>query len=95
MLKNDRETYDKFFKAFGLQLKYGLYSGYGQNKELLQDLVLFYSSSEKKLVSLEEYVSRMKEDQKYIYYVCGESVSRIDHLPQIELLKDKGYESST
>ena len=92
MLKNDRETYDKFFKAFGLQLKYGLYSGYGQNKELLQDLVLFYSSSEKKLVSLEEYVSRMKEDQKYIYYVCGESVSRIDHLPQIELLKDKGYE---
>ena len=92
MLKNDRETYDKFFKAFGLQLKYGLYSGYGQNKELLQDLVLFYSSSEKKLVSLEEYVSRMKEDQKYIYYVCGESVNRIDHLPQIELLKDKGYE---
>ena len=92
MLKNDRETYDKFFKAFGLQLKYGLYSGYGQNKELLQDLVLFYSSSEKKLVSLEEYVSRMKGDQKYIYYVCGESVSRIDHLPQIELLKDKGYE---
>ncbi len=92
MLKNDRETYDKFFKAFGLQLKYGLYSGYGQNKELLQDLVLFYSSSEKKLVSLEEYVSRMKGDQKYIYYVCGESVNRIDHLPQIELLKDKGYE---
>ena len=92
MLKNDRETYDKFFKAFGLQLKYGLYSGYGQNKELLQDLVLFYSSSEKKLVSLEEYVSRMKEDQKYIYYVCGESVNRIDPLPQIELLKDKGYE---
>ena len=92
MLTNDREKYEAFFKNFGLQLKYGIYSDYGAHKELLQDLLLFYSSSEKKMVTLEEYVSRMKEDQKYIYYACGETTDRIDRLPQTELLKDKGYE---
>lgn len=92
MLKNDREKYEEFFKNFGLQLKYGAYNGFGANKELLQDLLLFYSSSEQKLVTLEEYVSRMKEDQKYIYYAGGESREQIEKLPQTELVKDKGYE---
>ena len=92
MLLNDREKYEAFFKNFGLQLKYGVYSDYGAHKELLQDLLLFYSSSEKKMVTLEEYVSRMKEGQKYIYYACGETTDRIDRLPQTELLKDKEYE---
>ena len=92
MLKNDREKYEEFFKNFGLQLKYGVYNGFGANKELLQDLLLFYSSSEQKLVTLEEYVSRMKEDQKYIYYAGGESREQIEKLPQTELVKDKGYE---
>ena len=92
MLKNDREKYEEFFKNFGLQLKYGVYNGFGANKELLQDLLLFYSSSEQKLVTLEEYVSRMKEDQKYIYYAGGESREQIERQPQTELVKDKGYE---
>ncbi len=92
MLKNDREKYEQFFKAFGLQLKYGVYSDYGQHKDLLQDLLLFYSSSEKKLVTLKEYTERMKEDQKFIYYAAGESVAKIDMLPQTEAVKDKGYE---
>ncbi|QNO16550.1 molecular chaperone HtpG [Alkalicella caledoniensis] len=92
MLKNDRENYEKFFESFGRQLKYGVYSDFGQHKETLQDLLLFYSSSEEKVVSLAEYVERMKEDQKYIYYAAGESVARIDKMPQTELLKDKGYE---
>ena len=92
MLNRDREKYEKFFKNFGLQLKYGVYADYGVHKDLLQDLLLFYSSSEKKLVTLKEYVSRMKEDQKYIYYACGETVERIDLLPQTEALKEKGYE---
>ena len=92
MLTNEREKYEEFFKNFGLQLKYGVYSDYGAHKDLLQDLLLFYSSSEKKMVTLEEYVGRMKEDQKYIYYACGETVDRIDRLPQTELLKDKGFE---
>ena len=92
MLLNDREKYEDFFKNFGLQLKYGVYSDYGAHKDLLQDLLLFYSSSEKKMATLEEYVSRMKEGQKYIYYACGETTDRIDRLPQTELLKDKGYE---
>ena len=92
MLQNDREKYETFYKSFGLTLKYGVYSGYGVNKNVLQDLLLFYSSSEKKLVTLEEYKSRMKEDQKYIYYACGESVGKIDRLPQTELLRDHGYE---
>jgi len=92
MQKNDRENYEKFFKNFGLQIKYGLYSNFGMHKELLQDLIMFHSSSENKLVTLEEYVSRMKEEQKYIYYVSGESIAKIEQLPQIELLKDKEYE---
>ena len=92
MLKNDREGYEKFFKNFGLQLKYGVYSDFGMHKDLLKDLLLFYSSSEKKMTTLEEYVSRMKEDQKYIYYACGETVERLDQLPQTELLRDKGME---
>ncbi|MGI5893261.1 MAG: molecular chaperone HtpG [Candidatus Merdivicinus sp.] len=92
MLEKDREKYETFFKAFGLTLKYGVYSDYGANKDTLQDLLLFYSSSEKKLVTLAEYKERMKEEQKYIYYACGDSVEKIDRLPQTELLKDHGYE---
>ncbi len=92
MQTNEREKYEAFYKNFGLQLKYGVYSDYGRNKETLRDLLLFYSSSEKKLVTLAEYVGRMKEEQKYIYYACGESVEKIDKLPQTELVRDKGYE---
>lgn len=92
MLENEREKYEEFYNSFGKQLKYGVYSDWGSNKELLQDLLLFYSSSEKKLVSLDEYISRMKEEQKYIYYASGDSVERIEKLPQTELLIDKGYE---
>lgn len=92
MLKNDRDKYEQFFMNFGLQLKYGTYDNYGVNKDKLKDLLLFYSSTEKKLVTLKEYVERMKEDQKVIYYACGETVDKIDMLPQVELLKDKGYE---
>ena len=92
MQKTDRDKYLEFFKNFGLQLKYGLYDGFGANKEMLQDLVMFYSSTEKALVTLSEYVSRMKADQKYIYYASGDTVDKIDKLPQTELLKDKGYE---
>ncbi|MFR5046886.1 MAG: molecular chaperone HtpG [Faecalispora sporosphaeroides] len=92
MLNNSREDYEKFFAGFGLQLKYGVYSDYGQHKELLQDLLLFYSSSEKKPVTLKEYVGRMKEDQKDIYFISGESVARIEQLPQTELLREKGLE---
>ena len=91
-LKNDREKYEEFFKNFGLQLKMGCYASYGMNKELLQDLLLFYSSTEKKLVTLDEYVSRMKEDQKVIYYAAGDTVDKIDKLPQLEALKDQGVE---
>lgn len=92
LLKNDREKYEEFFKGFGKQLKFGIYNDFGMHKETLQDLIIFYSSKEKKMVTLEEYVSRMPEEQKYIYYAAGESVDRIDKLPQIELVKDKGYE---
>jgi molecular chaperone HtpG len=92
MLKKDRGNYEKFWKAFGLQIKFGLYDGYGANKEVLQDLAMWHSSSEGGLVTLDEYVSRMKDDQKYIYYATGESVDKVDKLPQTELLKDKGYE---
>ncbi len=92
MLNNEREEYEKFFRNFGLQLKYGVYMDYGMHRELLQDLLLFYSSSEKKLVTLKEYAGRMKEDQKAIYYACGESIERIEQMPQTELLKDKGLE---
>ena len=92
MLKNDREKYEKFFKEFGIQLKFGVYSMYGLNKDLLQDLILFVSSLEEKPVTLSEYVDRMKEDQKSIYYACGETVEKIKMLPQFDAVKDKGYE---
>ena len=92
MLKNDREEYEKFFNTFGMQLKYGTYDNYGMNKDKLKDLLMFHSSAEKKLVTLDEYVSRMKEGQDTIYYASGESVDKIDMLPQVEGVKDKGYE---
>lgn len=92
MMKNDRDAYEKFFKAFSRPLKFGVYDKYGMDKDFLIDLIMFYSSAEKKNVTLSEYVDRMKEDQKEIYYACGESVEKIDRLPQTELLKDKGYE---
>ena len=92
MQQNDREKYDAFFKNFGLQLKFGVYNDYGAHKDLLKDLLEFYSSTEKKLVTLKEYVERMKEDQKFIYYAGGDTVEKIDRLPQTELVKDKGYE---
>ncbi len=92
MLKLNREDYEKFFKNFGNQLKFGIYSDYGMNKDNLQDLILFYSSTEKKPVTLSEYVGRMKEGQDKIYYAAGESVDKIDMLPQVEGVKDKGYE---
>lgn len=91
MLKNEREKYESFWKEFGVQLKFGVYSGYGVNKEKLQDLLLF-TSSQGKLVTLDEYVTAMPEEQKYIYYATGESAARIEQLPQTELIKDKGYE---
>lgn len=92
MLKDEREKYEQFYKAFGRQLKFGVYNDYGMHKDTLQDLLMFYSSTEKKLVTLDEYVSRMPEDQKYIYYASGESIERIEKLPQTELVSDKGYE---
>ena len=92
MLKDDREGYEKFWKNFGRQLKYGVAAEYGAHKELLSDLLLFYSSTEKKPVTLAEYVSRMKEDQKYIYYAAGESLDKIDKLPQTEGLRESGTE---
>lgn len=92
MMTDDRETYEKFWQAFGIQLKYGVVNDFGMHKNLLWDLLMFYSSTEKKLVSLSEYISRMPEDQKYVYYACGESVTKIDALPQTELVKDKGFE---
>ncbi len=92
MLKDDREAYDNFFKNFGMQLKFGIYNEFGMHKDVLKDLIMFYSSSEKKLVTLKEYVERMKKDQEKIFYACGETVDKIDLLPQVEGIKDKGYE---
>ncbi|MEG0410358.1 MAG: molecular chaperone HtpG [Erysipelotrichaceae bacterium] len=92
MLNNEREEYEKFWANFGLQLKYGVYNDYGMHKEVLEDLLLFHSSFEKKLVTLDEYISRMKEGQEFIYFVSGENIDKIDQLPQCELVKDKGYE---
>ena len=92
LLQDDRESYEKFFKAFGLQLKFGVYNGFGVNKETLQDLLLFYSSSEQKMVTLKEYVSRMREDQKTIYYAPGETIDKIDMLPQSQSVRAKGFE---
>jgi len=92
LLNNNREEYDKFYDSFGRQLKFGVYSDYGNNKEDLQDLLMFYSSIEKKMVTLSEYIARMPEEQKYIYYAAGESVERIEKLPQTEVVAEKGYE---
>nr|WP_276318852.1 molecular chaperone HtpG [Longirhabdus pacifica] len=92
LLKEDREKYNEFFESFGRQLKYGVYSEYGMHKEDLQDLIMFYSSTEKKMVTLAEYVERMPEEQKFIYYATGESNERIEKMPQTELVADKDYE---
>lgn len=91
MMKNEREQYEKFFKTFGAQIKYGIYESYGMNKSELQDLLVFKTSNGG-VTTLEEYVSRMKEDQQYIYFASGTSVSRIESLPQTELVRDKGFE---
>ena len=92
MLKDERENYEKFYQNFGRQLKIAALNNYGAKKEQVQDLLLFYSSAEKKMVTLEEYVGRMKEGQKYIYFASGETVETIDHLPQTERLRDREYE---
>lgn len=92
MLKDDREVYENFFKTFGMQIKFGIYADYGMHKDELKDLIMFYSSTEKKLVTLDEYVSRMKEGQDNIYYACGENINKVDNMPQVEMVKDKGYE---
>ena len=92
MLNNDRETYEKFFEAFGTQLKFGVYSEYGRHKDAVADLLLFKSSFEDKFVTVEEYISRMPEDQKAIYYAAGETVDKINMLPQADAVKAKGYE---
>ncbi len=92
LLKNDREKYEEFFSSFGLQLKYGIYEDFGAHKDTLQNLILFKSSFENKYVTLKEYAERMKENQDLIYYACGQSIEQINLLPQMERLKDKGYE---
>lgn len=92
MLNNEREAYEEFYKSFGVQLKFGIYNEFGAHKDSLKDLVMFYSSTEKKLVTLSEYVSRMKDEQDKIYYACGDSIEKIDMLPQTDALKEKGYE---
>ena len=92
LLKNDREKYEKFYSVFGLQFKFGIYQSYGAANETLKDLLMFPSSFDGKNVTLKEYVSRMKQDQKEIYYACGETKERIEMLPQLEKIKDKGYE---
>ena len=92
LLENDRVKYEKIFNNFGVQLKYGIYNNFGMDKDKLQDLLMFYSSKEKKLVTLKEYVSRIKKDQKNIYYAIGDSIDKIDMLPQVEIFKDKDYE---
>lgn len=92
MLKENREDYEKFYQAFGMQLKHGIYSSYGMHKDTLEDLLLFYSSKDEKYVTLAEYVERMPESQKEIYYASGESINNVKMLPQVEVLKDYGYE---
>ena len=92
MLNNERETYEEFFKTFGIQLKFGVYNSYGMNKDQLKDLLLFTSSFEKKPVTLKEYVGRLKDGQDKIYYACGETADKIEMLPQTERVKEKGYE---
>ncbi len=92
MLKEDREMYESFFQTFGMQLKYGVYDNYGMNKDKLQDFIMFYSSKRKKLITLKEYVEKMKEGQDKIYYAAGTSVEKIDSLPQVEQIKEKDYD---
>lgn len=92
MRDEDRAKYEKFYTAFGMQIKYAVYNNYGMDKDKVKDLVMFISSNDKKYTTLKEYVSRMKEDQKDIYYACGETVDKIDLLPQVEAVKEKGYE---
>ena len=92
ILETERDKYEAFYQSFGRQLKYGIYNNFGADKELLQDLIMFYSSKEKQLTTLAEYVERMPEEQKYIYYAAGESIERLEKLPQTELVADKGYE---
>ena len=89
LLKNNRDKYLEFYKAFGMQLKFGIYNDYGMHKDKLEDLIMFYSSSEKKLITLDEYVSKLKDEDKNIYYCAGETVDKIDMLPQVEGIKDK------
>jgi len=89
---NKRKEYNKFFEAFGMQLKYGIYADYGMNKEKIQDLIMFASSKNKELTTLKEYTDRMIKDQNIIYYACGESVDKVDMLPQVDAVKDKGFE---
>ena len=89
MIKNDREKYEMFFKAFGMQIKHGIYNSFGFDKEKLQDLLIFYSSKNKKFITLKEYITGMEKDQKAIYYACGETIDKIDMLPQVESIKDK------
>lgn len=89
MLEEERDSYEKFYTDFGMQLKYGIYSSYGMNKETLQDLLLFYSSKDQKYITFQEYVEKMTEGQDKIYYVCGESLDKIDLLPQVERVKEK------
>lgn len=92
LMKDSRDTYEKVYKAFGTQLKFGLYNSFGMKNDVLSDLVMFHSSNEKKLTTLKEYVGRMKESQDTIYYACGETVDKIDLLPQSEAVKEKGFE---
>ncbi len=92
LLKDERETYEKFYKSFGLQLKIGAYTGYGMNKDHLKDLLMFYSAEQKKLIPFEEYIGAMKEGQEHIYYATGQSIEQIALLPQTELVRDKGYD---
>ena len=92
MLKNDFENYKKFFKAFGTQIKYGVYNMYGLNKDKLKDLLIFYSANKKDFITLDEYVENMKEDQNAIYYASGDTVDRIDLLPQVEQVKNKNFD---
>ena len=91
MLKDERDKYEKFFKEFGMQLKLGVYNDYGMHKDELKDLLLFYSSKAEKYITLKEYVSSMKDDEENIYYACGETIDKINMLPQVEKVKDKGY----
>lgn len=92
MMKEDRETYNSFFKTFGVQLKYGVYNNYGQDKDKLKDLIMFYSSKHERLISLKEYVDEMKDGQEKIYYAAGSSIAKIDSMPQVEQVKDKEYD---